>query len=165
MARVLVIHGPNINLLGRREPSVYGTATYDELNQAILAAARRLNLAATIMQSNHQGALVDAIQDAASWADFIVINAGGYTHTSVVIRDALAAAGVPAIEVHLTNIAARESFRHASLLAGVCAGSITGFGSDSYLLALEAGARIIAGKRPSPRGAARPVKSKGRRKT
>ncbi len=136
--KFLVLHGPNLNLLGMREPSVYGSLTLDEINTRLLAWSRAHQIELKIVQSNHEGALIDAVQDAASWADGIVINAGGYTHSSVAIRDAIAAVKVPTIEVHLSNIYAREPFRHGSLLAPVCRGQICGLGWIGYRLALEA---------------------------
>ena len=134
---ILVLHGPNLNLLGMREPGIYGALTLDDINARLREWARGAGVELTIMQSNHEGALVDAIQGAAGW-DGIVINAGGYTHTSVAIRDALAAVKAPAIEVHISNVYAREEFRHFSYIAPVCRGSIAGLGWIGYRLALEA---------------------------
>jgi 3-dehydroquinate dehydratase-2 len=134
---ILVLHGPNLNMLGTREPGIYGALTLDDINARLREWARGAGIELTIMQSNHEGALVDAIQGAAGW-DGIVINAGGYTHTSVAIRDALAAVKAPAIEVHISNVYAREEFRHFSYIAPVCRGSIAGLGWIGYRLALEA---------------------------
>ena len=134
---ILVLHGPNLNLLGMREPGIYGALTLDDINARLREWARGAGVELTIVQSNHEGALVDAIQGAAGW-DGIVINAGGYTHTSVAIRDALAAVKAPAIEVHISNVYAREEFRHFSYIAPVCRGSIAGLGWIGYRLALEA---------------------------
>ncbi len=134
---ILVLHGPNLNLLGTREPGIYGALTLDDINARLRDWARGAGIELTIVQSNHEGALVDAIQGAAGW-DGIVINAGGYTHTSVAIRDALAAVKTPAIEVHISNVYAREEFRHFSYIAPVCRGSIAGLGWIGYQLALEA---------------------------
>jgi 3-dehydroquinate dehydratase II len=142
MRKVLVIHGPNLNLLGEREPNVYGKVTLEEINQALKEAAARNDVELRIVQSNHEGELVETIQNARHWADVIIINPAAYTHTSVAIRDALSAVTVPAIEVHLSNIHAREGFRQASHVSPVAVGVIAGFGMNSYLLALEAATRI-----------------------
>lgn len=152
MCKILVVHGPNLNLLGRREPGIYGSMTLDEINARLQEAAAREGGEIRIVQSNHEGEIVTAIQDAATWADGIVINAAAYTHTSVAIRDALAAVALPAVEVHLSNIHAREPFRHTSLLAPVCVGQISGFAWRSYLLGFEALLAVIRDRRP---GAAR----------
>jgi 3-dehydroquinate dehydratase II len=136
--RVLVLHGPNLNLLGKREPGVYGTATLHDINAALQALAAELRVELRIVQSNHEGALVDEIHAAMDWAGGILINAGAYTHTSYAIRDAIAGVGIPTVEVHLSNVYAREEFRHHSVLAAVCRGQISGFGPQSYLLGLRA---------------------------
>ena len=134
----LVLHGPNLNLLGVREPGIYGTDTLETINQTLRELARELGCDLTIIQSNHEGVLVDAIQTALGTADGILINPAAYTHTSVAIRDALAAVGLPTVEVHLSNIHRREEFRRHSYIAPVAAGQISGFGRDSYLLGLRA---------------------------
>ena len=138
MANVLVLHGPNLNLLGVREPTMYGDKTLEEINDAITTEAGRLGLTVRIVQSNHEGDLVDAIQQAHGWAHAIVINPAGYTHTSVALRDTIQAMRLPTVEVHLSNIAAREEFRHRSVLAPACVGQISGFRWLSYILALHA---------------------------
>ena len=135
---ILVLHGPNLNLLGVREPGVYGSDTLETINRLLHELARELGCTLTIIQSNHEGVLVDAIQSVPGTADGILINPAAYTHTSVAIRDALAAVGVPTVEVHLSNIHRREEFRRHSYIAPVAAGQISGFGRDSYLLGLRA---------------------------
>lgn len=145
MVQVLVIHGPNLNLLGQREPDVYGTATLATVNRLLADRAAALGVRVEVFQSNHEGEIVDAIQAAAGRLDAIVINPGGYTHYSVAIRDALAAIGLPAVEVHLSNIAAREEFRRSSVIAPVCRGSVAGFGPLSYVLGLEAAVALVRG--------------------
>lgn len=136
--RILVLHGPNLNLLGQREPEIYGHLSLDAINQALQSLAAELGCALTTFQSNSEGALVDAIQDAVGSCDGILINPAAYTHTSVALRDALAAVSIPFVEVHLSNIHRRESFRHHSYLASLAIGQICGFGLDSYLLGLRA---------------------------
>ena len=134
----LVLHGPNLNLLGVREPGIYGTDTLETINQSLKDLAQELGGTVAIVQSNHEGVLVDAIQSAPGTADGILINPAAYTHTSVAIRDALSAVGLPTVEVHLSNIHRREEFRRHSYIAPVAAGQISGFGRDSYLLGLRA---------------------------
>lgn len=143
--RVLVIHGPNLNLLGTRDPAIYGTTTLAEIDAALAHRAAARGADVTCVQSNLEGALVDAIQRARGAYDAIVINPGGYTHTSVAIRDAIEAVGVPTVEVHLSNIHAREAFRQVSITAPRCVGQICGFGARSYGLGLDAALDIVEG--------------------
>ena len=143
MSAVLVLHGPNLNLLGTREPGIYGHTTLAEINQRCVALGRELGLDVRTLQSNHEGALIEALHDAREWAQGVVLNAAGYTHTSVALRDAIAAVHLPVIEVHLSNTAAREEVRQRSLISAVCVGSIAGFGVNSYLLGLRALAEVL----------------------
>lgn len=142
--KVLVLHGPNLNLLGRREPGVYGSVTLSDIDAALTEEANRRDVALRIVQSNHEGVLIDAIHAVIDWADGILINAGAFTHTSVALRDALAGVNLPAVEVHMSNIYARAAFRHRSLIAPVCVGQIAGFGWQSYLLGLIALLEILS---------------------
>jgi 3-dehydroquinate dehydratase-2 len=147
VSKVLVIHGPNLNLLGSREPQVYGNVTLSEINRELEEAAAGLALHVDFFQSNYEGAIVEAIHEARHSHDCIIINAAAYTHYSIAIRDALSAVAIPAIEVHISNIYQREDFRRHSVISPVVAGQICGFGSNSYLLALEGAARLIAGSK------------------
>lgn len=135
---ILVLHGPNLNLLGARETDVYGTVTLDTINGDVKSLARELGVEVTIHQSNAEGELVEWIQKAGGRHDALVINPGAYTHTSIALRDAVAGVGIPAVEVHLSNIYRREEFRRHSYIAGVAVGQISGFGADSYALGLRA---------------------------
>jgi 3-dehydroquinate dehydratase II len=136
--RVLVLHGPNLNLLGLREPGIYGSLTLAEINRALEEEAKKLQANVFPFQSNHEGVLVDAIHEAVGQHEGILINPGAYTHTSVALRDAIAAVNLPTVEVHLSNIHKREEFRHHSYIAPVAIGQISGFGAQSYLLGLQA---------------------------
>jgi len=138
LLNILVLHGPNLNLLGQREPGVYGSATLNDINKLLEREAQTLQVKVSIQQSNHEGVLVDAIHSMSGQHQGLLINAGAYTHTSVAIRDAIAAVNIPAVEVHLSNIYRREAFRHHSFIAAVAIGQISGFGSESYRLGLQA---------------------------
>jgi 3-dehydroquinate dehydratase-2 len=137
MAKILILHGPNLNLLGTRESSIYGKASLDSINKALEHSFGKFHTL-RFLQSNHEGGLVDAIHEARDWADGIVINPAAYSHSSIAIRDAILAVALPAVEVHLSNIFARETFRHHSLVTPVCVGQICGFGQNSYELGVHA---------------------------
>lgn len=142
MIQILVIHGPNLNLLGKREPGIYGATTMDQINQQLESLAQELGVSLKIRQSNIEGEIVTIIQDESSWANALLINPAAYTHTSIAIRDAIAGTGIPTVEVHLSNIHKREEFRHHSFIAGAAAGQIAGFGVESYLLGLRAACHL-----------------------
>lgn len=142
--RVLVVHGSNLNLLGEREPEIYGSTTLAEIDEQIVSLASELGLEVRTLQSNHEGEIVEAVQDARNWANGIIINPAGFTTTSVSVLDAIKAAGLPVIEVHLSNIHTREEFRRRSVIAAATIGQISGFGPDSYLLALRGLAAHLA---------------------
>lgn len=146
MTRILLVHGPNLNLLGTREPAVYGTLTLSDINQRVTEAASVLGAEVTAMQSNHEGALIDAIHDARQWAHGIVINPGALGHYSYALRDAVASVSLPTVEVHLSNIYAREAFRHHSVIAPVATGVISGLGWRGYVHAMQILVDLIAEK-------------------
>lgn len=146
MPRILVIHGPNLNLLGKREPEIYGRISLNQINKALKELAKEKNVELDIVQTNHEGAIVELIGKANSHFDGIVINPAAYTHTSLAIRDAIQSTKIPTVEVHISNIYAREDFRHTSLIAAVVKGQVSGFGLHSYLLGLEAILHLIRKK-------------------
>ncbi|HET7144891.1 MAG TPA: type II 3-dehydroquinate dehydratase [Anaerolineales bacterium] len=141
--KILILHGPNLNLLGAREPDVYGSMTLDAINNKLLDLGKVLGVDLKCVQSNHEGVLIDALQDARTWANGVVFNPGGYTHTSIALRDAISAIQIPVIEVHLSNVYAREEFRHVSMISAVCKGKVLGFGWLSYELGLRGLVDII----------------------
>ncbi|MBN1666135.1 MAG: type II 3-dehydroquinate dehydratase [Anaerolineales bacterium] len=145
MQAILVLHGPNLNLLGQREPEIYGSMTLAEIDKRLAAAGEELGWRVKSYQSNSEGTLIDMLQEANQWAQGVVFNPGAYTHTSVALRDAIQAIEIPVVEVHLSNVYAREDFRQRSLLAPVCRGRISGFGWHSYWLGLQALALHVSG--------------------
>jgi len=141
--KTLILHGPNLNLLGTREPEVYGSMTLDDINNKVIELGKELGAEVKCLQSNHEGALIDALHDARTWANGVIFNPGAYTHTSIALRDAISAIQIPVVEVHLSNVYAREEFRHTSMISAVCKGKITGFGWRSYMLGLRALAEML----------------------
>lgn len=147
MRKILVVHGPNLNLLGGREPDIYGNVSIEKINRELLKVAKKNKVQLKIVQSNHEGEIVDLIGKAKGKFSAIVINPAAYTHTSVAIRDAISAVDIPTVEVHLSNIYAREEFRRTSLISPVAAGQVSGFGVNSYILGIEAAILLAAGSR------------------
>ena len=143
--KILVLHGPNLNLLGTREPEVYGSMTLDDINAKLIELGNASGAEVKCVQSNHEGALIDELQSARTWANGVVFNPGGYTHTSVALRDAISAIQIPVVEVHMSNVYAREEFRHVSMISAVCKGKVVGFGWRSYTLGLQALLGILEG--------------------
>jgi len=157
---ILVIHGPNLNLLGTREPHIYGSTTLREIDEELRTHGAELGIVVQTFQSNHEGLLIDCVQQAHGKAAGLIVNAGGLTHTSVSLRDAIAAIKVPTVEVHLSNLYTREEFRHHSYLAPVCLGQIAGLGAIGYRLALDALAKLVHTKRSVPSGGPKPSDSR-----
>ena len=141
---IFVLHGPNLNLLGTREPEIYGSLTLEDIDNKLMELGTELGAEVKCLQSNHEGALIDALHDARTWANGVVFNPGGYTHTSVALHDAITAIEIPVIEVHLSNVYAREEFRHTSLISAVCKGKVLGLGWRSYTLGLRALVETLA---------------------
>ena len=144
--KILVLHGPNLNLLGTREPEIYGSMMLGDINTRLIELGKESGTDLKCFQSNHEGALIDALHDAREWADGVVFNPGGYTHSSIALRDTVTACGIPVVEVHLSNVYAREEFRHSSMISAVCIGKIVGFGWRSYELGLKALIDVIRAK-------------------
>ena len=144
--KILILHGPNLNLLGTREPEIYGSLTLADINTKLVELAAEYHAELDCKQSNHEGDLVDALQDARLWAGGVVFNPGAYTHTSIALRDAISAIGIPVVEVHLSNVYAREEFRHVSTISAVCKGKVVGFGWRSYTLGLWALMEMLSDK-------------------
>lgn len=152
MEKILVIHGPNLNMLGKRETGIYGKMTIKDINESLKSLAKELGVEVTVFQSNSEGTLIDRIHEASGAYEAIVINPAGYTHTSVALRDAIAAVDIPTVEVHISNIYKREEFRHHSFISPVAAGQIAGFGLNSYLLGLRAAVEIVRKQKQEVRG-------------
>ncbi len=152
MTAVLVLHGPNLNLFGEREPGVYGRMTLAEIDRRLVELGGELGIEVRCEQHNGEGELIDALHAAREWAQGVVFNPAGYTHTSVALRDAVAAIGLPVVEVHLSNVQAREEFRHKSLIAPVCIGTVAGFGWISYALGLRAMGEYLTQSREDAKG-------------
>ncbi|MEM7721412.1 MAG: type II 3-dehydroquinate dehydratase [Pseudomonadota bacterium] len=146
--KLLILNGPNLNLLGTREPEIYGADSLSDIEARCVAHGKTLGVDVSCAQSNHEGALVEALHAARGSADGVVLNAGAYTHTSIALRDAIAAIGLPVVELHLSNTHKREGFRHPSMIAGVCAGIIQGFGASGYTLAITALKDLLDQRRP-----------------
>jgi len=149
MIPVLVLHGPNLNLLAERETAIYGDMNLDDLNKKLVDLGASYGFEVRTAQSNYEGGLIEALHETRDWAKGVILNPGGYSHTSVALRDAVAAIGIPVVEVHMSNISAREEFRHRSLISPVCVGQITGFGWRSYRLGLRALEGILGGEEPA----------------
>src|SRR5512140_626050 len=143
LMKILILHGPNLNMLGTREPEIYGSMTLSDINTTLMELGKEFGAELKCLQSNHEGALIDALQDSKTWADGALFNPGGFTHTSVALRDTITAIGIPVVEVHLSNVYTREEFRHHSMISAVCKGKIVGFGWRSYTLALRALAEML----------------------
>jgi len=144
--KILILHGPNLNLLGTREPEIYGSLTLADINTKLVELAAEYHAELVCTQSNHEGDLVDALQDARLWAGGVIFNPGAYTHTSIALRDAISAIGIPVVEAHLSNVYAREEFRHVSMISAVCRGKVVGFGWRSYTLGLRALMEMLSDK-------------------
>jgi len=146
--KILVLHGPNLNLLGTREPEIYGSLTIGDINTKLIESGKELGADLKCFQSNHEGDLIDALHEAKLWADGVVFNPGAYTHTSIALRDAISAIGLPVVEIHLSNVYAREEFRHTSMISAVCKGKIVGFGWRSYTLGMRALVEMLEDRNP-----------------
>jgi len=149
--RLLVLHGPNLNLLGSREPEIYGSDSLESINEEIKAAAREEGMEVKILQSNHEGELIEALHRFSAWANALLINPAAYGHTSIALRDAISASGIPTIEVHLSNIHKREEFRRHTLIAEIAVGQIAGFGKQSYVLGVKAASWLLKNRKASAR--------------